>query len=138
MNEWTYKRKDKSYIPLGINAGYINYTNSLFLLTFPGSVAYLKLMKPKGFGELCAVTSDLANRTGIEKNRSFDHPQAELDILSFQKHLNGPEIVLVRAFMLVLFTSNFDDDSIKNESASMETPFSHYKSIGNFLDPKGS
>ena len=35
-------------------------------------------------------------------------------------------------FMPVLVTSNFDDDSIKNEWASMETPFSHYKSMGNF------
>ena len=34
--------------------------------------------------------------------------------------------------MPVLVTSNFDDDSIKNEQASMETPFSHY----NFLDLK--
>ena len=36
--------------------------------------------------------------------------------------------------MPVLVTSNFDDDSIKNERASMETVFSHYKSMGNFLD----
>ena len=35
--------------------------------------------------------------------------------------------------MPVLVTSNFDDDSIKNEQASMETAFSHYKSMGNFL-----
>ena len=48
------------------------------------------------------------------------------------------EIELVRAFMPVLVTSNFDDDSIKNERASMETPFSRYKSIGNFLDAQGS
>ena len=48
-----------------------------------------------------------------------------------------PEIELVRAFMPILVTSNFDDDSIKNEWASMETPFSHYKSMGNFLDPQG-
>ena len=43
-------------------------------------------MKPKGIGELCPDTSDLANQTGTEKkkNRSFDHPQAQLDILSFQ------------------------------------------------------
>ena len=27
---------------------------------------------------------------------------------------------------------------IKNKWASMETPFSHYKSMGNFLDLKGS
>ena len=32
--------------------------------------------------------------------------------------------------MPVLVTSNFDDDSIKNEQASMATPFSHYKSMG--------
>ena len=38
----------------------------------------------------------------------------------------------------VLVTSNFDDDLVKNEWASMETPFSHYKSMGNFLDRKGS
>ena len=37
-----------------------------------------------------------------------------------------PEIELIRAFTPVLVTSNFDDDSIKNEWASMETPFSHY------------
>ena len=48
------------------------------------------------------------------------------------------EIELIRAFMPVLVTSNFDDDSTKNEQASMETPFSHYKSIGNFLDAQGS
>ena len=42
-------------------------------------------MKPKDLGELCAATSDLANQTGTEKKRSFDHPQAELDILSFRK-----------------------------------------------------
>ena len=36
--------------------------------------------------------------------------------------------------MPVLVTSNFDDDSIKNERASMETPFSHYKPMGNFLE----
>ena len=39
--------------------------------------------------------------------------------------------------MPVLVTSNFDDDSIKYEQASMETPFSHYKSMGNFLDAQG-
>ena len=36
--------------------------------------------------------------------------------------------------MPVLVTSNFDDDSIKNEQASMETAFSHYKFMGNFID----
>ena len=45
-----------------------------------------------------------------------------------------PKIEHDRAFMPDLVTSNFDDDSIKNERASMETPFSHYKSMGNFLD----
>ena len=32
---------------------------------------------------------------------------------------------------------NFDDDSIKNEQASMEIPFSHYKSMGKFLNAQG-
>ena len=48
-----------------------------------------------------------------------------------------PKIELDQAFMSVLVTSNFDDDSIKNEQASMETPFSHYKSMRNFLDAQG-
>ena len=39
--------------------------------------------------------------------------------------------------MPVLVTSNFDDDSIENEWASMETAFSHYKSLENFLDAQG-
>ena len=46
-------------------------------------------------------------------------------------------IKLMRAFMLILVTSNFDDDSIKNELASMETAFSHYRSMGNFLGAQG-
>ena len=39
--------------------------------------------------------------------------------------------------MLVLVTSNFDDDSIKNERVSMATAFSHYKSMDNVLDAQG-
>ena len=39
--------------------------------------------------------------------------------------------------MPVLVTSNFDDDSIKTEQANMETPLSHYKSMGKFLDAQG-
>ena len=42
------------------------------------------------------------------------------------------EIKLIRAFLPILVTGNFDDDSIKNETASMETAFSHYKSMENF------
>ena len=48
-----------------------------------------------------------------------------------------PEIKLVRAIMSVLVTSNFDDDSIKNEQASVETAFSHYKSMGICLGAQG-
>ena len=39
--------------------------------------------------------------------------------------------------MPVRVTSNFDDDSIKNERASMETPFSHCKYMGNCFDVQG-
>ena len=51
---------------------------------------------------------------------------------------SGPKPNSSELLMPVLVTSNFDDDSIKNERASMETPFSHYKSMGNFLDAQGS
>ena len=40
--------------------------------------------------------------------------------------------------MPVLVTSNFDDDSIKTERASMDSAFSHYNSMGNFLDAANS
>ena len=39
--------------------------------------------------------------------------------------------------MPVLVTSNFDDDSIKNERASMEIAFSYYKTMGNFFETQG-
>ena len=48
-----------------------------------------------------------------------------------------PKIELDWAFTPVLVTSNFPDDLIKNEPASMETPISNYKSMGNFLDTQG-
>ena len=51
--------------------------------------------------------------------------------------LSWPKIELDSAFMPFLLSSNFDDDSIKNEPASMETPFYHYKSRGNVLDAQG-
>ena len=47
-----------------------------------------------------------------------------------------PKIELDQVFMPVLVTSNFDDDWIKNERASMETAFSHYV-YGKFLDAQG-
>ena len=49
-----------------------------------------------------------------------------------------PELKLVWDFMAVLVTSKFDEDPIKNEGASLETSFSHYKSMGNFQTLKGS
>ena len=39
--------------------------------------------------------------------------------------------------MPVLVTSNIDDDSIKNDRASMATPVSDYKSMGIVLDAQG-
>ena len=48
-----------------------------------------------------------------------------------------PKFKLDWAFMPVLVTSNFDDDSIKNERATMETAFSLYKCMGDFLDVQG-
>ena len=64
----------------------------------------------------------------------FRHSRASNSKVS---SLIRPEIKLVRDFMPVLVTSNFDDDSIKNKRASMETAFSHYKSMGIFSDAQG-
>ena len=48
-----------------------------------------------------------------------------------------PELELVWDFMPVLVTNKFNEDVIKNEQASLETPSSHYKSMGNFSDAQG-
>ena len=83
------------------------------------------------------IWSRLANwlqRYSSSKVWNFRHSRA---INSKMSGLIWPKIELDRAFMPVLVTNNFDDDSIKNERASMETPFSHYKSMGNFLDAQG-
>ena len=42
------------------------------------------------------------------------------------------EIKPLQDFMHARVTSNFDDDSIKNEQANMGTSLSHFKSIENF------
>ena len=70
----------------------------------------------------------------IFKFKSVSHSRASNSKMS---GLIRPKIELNRAFMPVLVTSNFPDDLIKNEQASMETAFSHYKSMGNFLDAQG-
>ena len=70
----------------------------------------------------------------VQKVWNFCHSRASNSKMS---GLIQPKIELDQAFMSVLVTSNFDDDLIKNEQASMESPFSHYKSMGNFLDAQG-
>ena len=80
------------------------------------------------------IWSRLANwlqRYSSSKVWNFRHSRTSNSKMS---GLIRPKIELDRVFMPVLVTSNFDDDSIKNEQASMETLFPHYKSMGNFLD----
>ena len=61
-------------------------------------------------------------RYSSSKKWHFRHSRASNSKMS---GLIRPKIELDRAFMPVLVTSNkFDDDSIKNERASMATPFS--------------
>ena len=73
-------------------------------------------------------------RYSSSKVWNFRHSRASNSKIS---GLIRPKIELDWAFMPVLVTSNFDDDSIKKEQASMETPLSYYKSMGNFLDAQG-
>ena len=55
-----------------------------------GSVTYLKLMKPKGLGELCAAKSDLAIQTGIEKTDLLIIHKPNLTSSHFKKPINRP------------------------------------------------
>ena len=49
---------------------------------------------------------------------------SKLQVTIWMGHENqGPKIELAQGFMPVLITSIFDDDSIKNECASMEIKF---------------
>ena len=66
----------------------------------------------------------------VRKYKIFLHSRARSSKVS---SLIRPEIKLVRAFMPVLVTSNFEDVSVENKRARMETSFSHYKSIGIFF-----
>ena len=68
----------------------------------------------------------------IERKKKLGSAAKNRDGPSKMSCLIRPKIELNRAFRPVLVTSNFPDDLIKNEQASMETPFSHYKSMGNF------
>ena len=65
---------------------------------------------------------------------NFRHTRASNSKMSGQI---WPKIELIKALMLVLVISNFDDDLIKNEWASIETAFTHYKSMGNVWDAQG-
>ena len=65
---------------------------------------------------------------------NFHHSRT---INSKMNGLIGPKIKLNRAFMPVLVTSKFDGDLIQNERSSVETPFSHYKSMEIVLDSQG-
>ena len=60
--------------------------------------------------------ADWLQRYSSSKVWNFRHSRASNSKMS---GLIRPEIELDRAFMPVLVTSNFDDDSIKNERASM-------------------
>ena len=74
---------------------------------------------------------DWLQRYSSSKVWNFCHSRANNSKMS---GLIGPKFELDQSFMPVLVTSNFNDDSVENEQASMETAFSHYKSMGNFLD----
>ena len=69
-------------------------------------------------------------RYSSSKVWNFHHTRASNSKMSGRIR---PKTEVDWAFMPILVTSNFDDDSIKNERASMATPFSYYKSYGKFF-----
>ena len=84
--------------------------------------------------KICSRLANLLQRYSSSKVWNFHHSRASNSKMS---GLILPKIELDWAFMPVLVTSNFDDDLIKNERASMATSFSRCKSMGNFLDTQG-
>ena len=74
-------------------------------------------MKPKGLGELCAATSDLANQTGIKKKHHFPHYKSMGVFLRRSRAANSVVggliwLKLIHNIMHVLVTSKFEKDRI--------------------------
>ena len=130
------EKVETPFSPLYVNGGFLLPWKPQFWSNLPQ-----KLMQPflHPNDATHKIWSQLANwlqRYSSSKVWNFRHSRA----------INSKIIGLVsdsaqnehnQVFMPVLVTSNFDDDSIKNEPASMETPFSHYKPMGKFLDAQG-
>ena len=76
---------------------------------------------------LTSISENTSSPKGNDRSHESNVPRSNLISKTYK-----------RAFMPVLFTSKFDYDLKKTERASMETAFSHYKSMGNSLDLKGS
>ena len=97
-------------------------------------------VKPRGKGG--RIKKKTSSPKGNDRSPESNVPRSDLisENIYMGHGKQRPEIELVQAFMPVLVTSNFDDfdDLIKNKWASMETPSSHYRSMGNCLDLKGS
>ena len=108
---------------------FLAYQTRVFSIFTSTDKSYLTYPLPT-----CGMDKQVAQRATIA-HRS---PMCQGQISFKKKYINGPlkpeaQIELVWAFMPVLVTSNFDD-----EWASTETPFSHYKSMGIFLDLKAA
>ena len=86
-------------------------------MTFSGSVTYLKLMKAKGLGELCAATSELTSLTDTEKKThtqktTTNKQKTDLLIIHkpnmtsshFKTHINGT--VAIISHICISFTTH--------------------------------
>ena len=128
------EKVETSFFPLKVNRGFLLPWKPEFWSNLPQN---LMLPFPHPNDATHKIWSRLANwlqRYSSSNVWNFRHSKASNSKVS---SLIRPKIELLLALMPVLVTSNFDDDSIKNERVSVETSSSHYKSMGNFLDVQG-
>ena len=139
-NNW--EKVETSFSPLYINGGFLLSLKPVLIQSAPKPYAAFTrtplLPPPPPPNDMLHIKFDQDWPTGF---RDIQIRKCKIFVIQGQvtpvSSLIRRKIELVWAFMPVLVTSNFDDDSIKNERSSMETAFSHYKSMGNFLDDQG-
>ena len=128
------EKVETSFTPLQVNGSFLLPWKPEFWFNLPQNLMQSFLHPNDATYKIWSRLVNWLQRYPSSKVWNFRHSRASNSKMSGLIH---PKMELDLAFMPVLVISNFDDDSIKNEWSSMEAPFSHYKSIGNFLDAQG-
>ena len=126
--DWIKSNQEKVETPfsqLWVNGGFLLPWTPEFRSNLPQNIMQPFPTLSDAIHKIWSRLANWPRRYSSSKVENFRHSRVSNSEMSY---LLQPKIKLVWAFMPVLVTSNFDDDSIKNERASMETAFSHHKS----------